>query len=475
MARRTRIVCTMGPSTRDPKVLDRLISGGMDVARLNMSHGTHAEHAACVKALRAAALRAGKHLAILQDLQGPKIRVGKMVGGAVALKPGARLRIVTDEVEGNAERISTSYAALAKDCRKGDPILLDDGKLRLRVLSSAKGEVLAQVEVGGSLKDHKGMNLPGVALSTPSVTRKDYDDLAFGLALGVDYVALSFVRQPSDVEKVRAFIRRRGRTTPVIAKIEKPEAVERLDAIVAVADGVMVARGDLGVELDLAEVPRIQKTLIALANRHKALVITATQMLESMTEEATPTRAEVSDVANAILDGTDAVMLSGETAAGKHPVEACAMMAHICETTEASPAYADALRHRWADHAQRQRDPEEALSFAARALSEDLKLAAVLCLTLSGRTARFTAAFRPGLPVYAFSPDAGTLTRMGLYWGVRAYRIGGKGSLDSLISQACRNLKKEKKVRIGDRVAVVVGRALSRDGAGDLVKIHTVE
>ncbi len=289
----------------------------MDVARINMSHGTQDGHALVIKRLRAAARKVGKHLSILLDLQGPKIRVGRMRDGKIQLVNGAKLVIGTKAVEGTPERISTSYKNLPKDCQPGDPILLDDGKLRLRVDSVRGNDVHTTVIVGGKLSNHKGMNLPGVTLSTQSVTPKDFEDLAFGLAQGVDYVALSFVRHARDVERVKHFIAGKGHDTPVIAKIEMPEALEHLRAIVRVSDGIMVARGDLGVELDLDKVPLIQKEIIEMANAGQVLVITATQMLESMTDSPSPTRAEVSDVANAILDGTDAVMLSGETAAGQ--------------------------------------------------------------------------------------------------------------------------------------------------------------
>jgi pyruvate kinase len=473
--RRTKIVCTMGPATHEQKVLERLFEAGMDVARLNMSHGTHAAHARMIKNLRATAKRTGKDIAILLDLQGPKIRVGKMTGGHVQLKDGHLVTLVTREVLGTSERVSTSYLKLAQDCKPGDPILLDDGKLKLRVTAIKGTDVLTRVEVGGVLKDHKGMNLPGVALSTPSVTPKDYEDLRFGLDQGVDYVALSFVRHPDDVTKVKKYIAARGLATPVIAKIEKPEALEHLRAITRTADGLMVARGDLGVEMDLDKVPLIQKEIIAMANQNKAIVITATQMLESMTENPSPTRAEASDVANAILDGTDAVMLSGETAAGKYPIEACATMAKICATTEASAAYRSGNLERLAQHTGGKRSVSEAVSFAARAATEDLRVRAIVCFTKRGKTARYLSKFRPEVPIYAFTPNHHTLHQMGLYWGVTGGFTHKERSTDRLFRRTCERLKKDKRVSKGDLLVMLSGTPINLEGGINLLKIHQVD
>ncbi|HTB22750.1 MAG TPA: pyruvate kinase [bacterium] len=473
--RRTKIVCTMGPATEDQAVLERLIEAGMDVARLNMSHGTHAAHAAMIKRLRLASQRLGKLVPILLDLQGPKIRVGNMLGGRVELKEGSSVLLVTREVEGNADRISTSYLKLASDCRPGDPILLDDGKLRLRVTAIQGVDVKARVEVGGWLKNHKGMNLPGVSLSTPSVTAKDFIDLRFGLEQGVDAVALSFVRHPEDVLKVKKFIAARGHSTPVIAKIEKPEALDQLRAITRASDGLMVARGDLGVEMDLAQVPLIQKEIITMANLNKTLVITATQMLESMTENPSPTRAEASDVANAILDGTDAVMLSGETAAGKYPVEACATMARICAITEASTGYRNGNLERLAQHTAGKRSVSEAVCFAARAATEDLRVRAIVCFTKTGATARYLSKFRPEVPIYAFTPRKPTLHQLGLYWGVTGASVRPEKDMDRLFKRTCDYLKKEKRVFKGDLLVILSGTPLDLAGSINLLKIHLVD
>jgi pyruvate kinase len=473
--RRTKIVCTMGPASSSPKIMEALLKSGMDVARVNMSHGTHAGHAKVIKDLRAACKRVGKEVAILLDLQGPKIRVGKMTGGGVELKNGASLILQVKACEGTAERVSTSYRNLPKDCRPGDPILLDDGKLRLRVVAVKGTDVHTRVEVGGILKNHKGMNLPGVALSTESVTRKDFEDLAFGLKHGVNYVALSFVRHPDDVAKVKKFIAAKGHKTPVVAKIEKPEALEHLRAIAKISDGIMVARGDLGVELDLDKVPLIQKEIIAISNANKTLVITATQMLESMTDAPSPTRAEASDVANAILDGTDAVMLSGETAAGKYPIEACATMARICESTEASAVYKALNQERMGHRPGSGRSVAEAVSFAARAATEDLRVRCIVAFTKRGHTARYLSKFRPEVPVYAFTPAEHARQEMALYWGVSPCRTSAATNTDALLRRAVEQLKRERKVAKGDLLVMVAGTPVGLAGTVNFMKIHQVD
>jgi pyruvate kinase len=334
--RRTKIVATVGPASRDRKVLERLAQAGVDVVRLNFSHGEHHEHLAVLQAVREISAALGRPIAVLQDLSGPKIRTGRLKGGQpIELKTGARVTITTDEtIEGTPELISTTYDPLPKDVSPGDRILLDDGNLELRVVQASLQEVETEVVHGGLLKSNKGMNLPGVKLSTPALTEKDKKDLAFGVAHKVDYVALSFVRQAADVEECKALIRSLGGNCPVIAKIEKREAMNDLPQILEATDGVMVARGDLGVELSTEEVPTLQKRIIEMANAAGKVVITATQMLESMIENPRPTRAEASDVANAILDGTDAIMLSAETASGAFPVESVATMARIALYTE---------------------------------------------------------------------------------------------------------------------------------------------
>lgn len=473
--RKTKIVCTMGPASQDPKVMEALLKAGMNVARINMSHGSHEGHAKVIRDLRKVSARLGVNLAILLDLQGPKIRVGKMTDGKVELKDGAELILTSKTVLGTSKRVSTAYKGLPKDCRPGDPILLDDGKLRLSVVAVHGTEVHTRVEVGGWLKNNKGMNLPGVALSTASVTPKDMVDLRFGLKHGVDYVALSFVRHPEDVLRVKKYIARQGKSTPVVAKIEKPEALEHLRAITRASDAIMVARGDLGVEMDLDKVPLIQKEIIAMANANRTLVITATQMLESMTDAPSPTRAEASDVANAILDGTDAVMMSGETAAGKYPIEACKTMAAICASTENSAAY----RHANAARLQSNRghghgSVAEAVCYAARAATDELRIRAIVCFTKRGKTARYLSKLRPEVPIYAYTPHLESVRQMALYWGVQAAYTPKAHDTDRLHQISSRNLLKDKKVTKGDLVVMVSGMPIGLRGTINMMKIHEV-
>src|SRR5262244_993145 len=335
--RHSKIVCTIGPASRDPRVLRKLLEAGMDVARLNFSHGSHPEHLHCIQALRATAQKLKKTLAILADLQGPKIRTGVLAGGMpVQLRMGQAFTITTAKILGDSTRVNTTFLALPREVHRGDRILLSDGLIELRVERVSGRDVNCRVVNGGALGEHKGINLPGVQLRVPALTPKDRDDLKFALAHGVDYIAVSFVRRPEDVLLAKSLIRRARKDTPVIAKLEKPEAIDNLEGILRVSDGVMVARGDLGVEMSPERVPVVQKQIIARAREFRRPVITATQMLESMTENPRPTRAEASDVANAIFDGSDAVMLSAETASGKYPVEAVSMMARIIEEAEAS-------------------------------------------------------------------------------------------------------------------------------------------
>lgn len=473
--RKTKIVCTLGPASDSSAMMSQLLAAGMDVARVNMSHGTQAGHAKVIRRLRAAARAQGRRIAVLLDLQGPKIRVGRIAGGKVQLLPGHGLTLTDRLCEGTAERVFTQYKGLPQDVKAGDQILLDDGKLRLRVESVKGGDVRTVVVQGGWLSSNKGMNLPGVSLSTPSVTAKDLSDLRFGLQAGVDYVALSFVRHADDVARVKKLIQRAGHKVPVIAKIEKPEALEHLRAICRATDGIMVARGDLGVELDLEKVPMAQKEIISQANLHGCMVITATQMLESMTEFATPTRAEASDVANAILDGTDAVMLSGETAAGKHPVEAAATMARLCVSTEGSAEYRRLNGMSDRAHPGGYRSVSDAVCYAARAATEDLRIRALVCFSQGGDTARLLSKTRPEVPIYMFSPLKQTLDSAGLLWGVEAHRAVRARNLDALFKMACSHLKRSKRVNQGDTVILVSGTPLGHSGSTNMLKIHKVE
>jgi pyruvate kinase len=474
--RKTKIVCTLGPASSSEEMIVRLIQAGMDVARVNMSHGNYDDHSKVIRRVRKASQALGKPVAILLDLQGPKIRTGKISEGRVEIKAGGRIILTTKAMEGTADKISTSYQYLPRDVSPGDPILIDDGKLRLQVLTTKGAEVLCEVVNGGWLSNHKGINLPGVPLSTPSVTPKDIKDLHFGLRQGVDYVALSFVRRAEDVIRVKKIIAASRKDTPVIAKIEKPEALEHLRAIMRVADGVMVARGDLGVELEPEKVPLIQKELIHLANQSKVLVITATQMLESMTEYPSPTRAEASDVANAIFDGTDAVMLSGETAAGKYPIEAASMMSRICEVSENSAPYREghSFKKLLTGHSG-YRSVADAVSYAARAASEDLRVRAMICFTQSGATARLVSKYRPEIPIYAFTPSRSSMQQLGLVWGTSGMLAPKASNSDRLFKQACDRLKKLKKLVAGDMVIIISGTPLGERGSINMMKIHRVD
>ena len=415
--RRTKIVATIGPASRDPEVLVRMVEAGMDVARLNFSHGSADEHAETARRVRDAANRAGRQVAILQDLPGPKLRIGKLVDDIAEFKPGDEVTFVCGPDQdqlGDARRMYITWAGLADTVEPDEVIYLADGAVRLRVHATrpGDGEIDAIVEIGGSVASRQGLNIPGETAALPSVPEEDLKHLETGEKIGVDLVALSFVRRAEDVEFVRKHTR-----LPLIAKIEKPQAVQRAEEIVRSADCVMVARGDLGIEMRIEEVPIVQKQMIALAGALARPVITATQMLDSMVASSRPTRAEVADVANAILDGTDAVMLSQESAVGHYPVGAVQMMAAIAERTELTAPYRE-----WNEHRVRRdrRDPAYTLAYTACRAAHELGLAALVCPTLSGRSARLISAHRPTVPIYALSPGRETVRRCGLMWGVRA-------------------------------------------------------
>jgi len=466
---RTKIVATVGPATSSPRRLRELVEAGVDVFRLNFSHGTHADHEAVFRRIRRLAASPRWNVCVLQDLQGPKIRTGRLKDGVpVVLEPGARATITTREMAGDAECFSTSYRALPRDVGRGDRILLDDGLLELRVRSVADDEVRCEVVVGGLLGEHKGINLPGVLVSAPALTPKDRRDLKFGLKLGVDAVALSFVRRVADVAAVRRLVRRSGADAPVIAKIEQPEAVEELEAILDASDGVMVARGDLGVELPPEQVPVIQKRIIREANARGKPVITATQMLESMVRQPRPTRAEASDVANAIFDGTDAVMLSAETAVGKYPLGSVKMMTRIAEAAES------VARPERGPHCEERRlSVPAAVADAAERAAADLGASAIVILTLSGSTARLVAQRRPPCPIHAFSPAPQTCRRLAMVWGVEAHAIPMGNDTDALVANAERRLLRLDVVRKGDRIVLVAGTT-PLPGATNMVKVLEV-
>lgn len=467
--RRTKIVATIGPASRNAVVLEQLIVAGADVIRLNFSHGAHEEHLAVMRAVREIAARLSRSVAVLQDLSGPKIRTGRVAnGGPIELVDGTRIVITTDEsIVGTPERISTSYDPLPRDVSPGDRILLDDGNLELRVLGSRGEEVECEVVHGGPLTANKGMNLPGVRLSAPALTEKDRRDLAFGVANGVDYIALSFVRQAADVEEAKALVHSLGGSAPVIAKVEKREAVDNLSRLLAVCDGVMVARGDLGVELSTEEVPTLQKQIIERANAAGRVVITATQMLESMIDHPRPTRAEASDVANAILDGTDGIMLSAETAAGRFPLEAVETMDRIARYTEAH---------------YRSRPPERvtggsivarSLARVASSVAEELDCRLIVVFTESGATARLVSAYRPRVPIAAITYNENTFGRLALWWGVLPVKSEFSTTTDEMIVRGEALLKQRGLVSPGDTILMLGGQSHTA-GATNMLRVHTI-
>jgi len=488
--RRVKIVCTLGPACRSRTDLLAMARAGMNVARLNFSHGDHAEHARAIRLVREVAREVGRPIGILADLAGPKIRTATVPvarrrlrrGEVVSLSPRSRPR--------DPEAIGTTYRGLATDLQAGQRVLLDDGRLRLEVTQVTREAVRCRVVEGGELGEHKGINLPGVALSAPALTAKDRDDLGFALEQGADLVALSFVRRASDLRGAERLMMKRlprpadgwGRRRhppfarahpPLIAKLEKPQALDDLEGILGQSGGVMVARGDLGVEIAPERVPMVQKRIIRQANRAGRPVITATQMLESMTERSRPTRAEASDVANAVLDGTDAVMLSAETAAGRYPVDAVRMMDRIVRETESSAGLPGSpARRRSAD--EEKVDPRNAVSRAATMLGVELEAAAIVAFTRSGATALRLARRRPGVPIVAFSPDEGVVRRLSLVWGLTPFHLGRSDRLSRLAGRADRAIRDLGLARDGDRVVFVMGYPPGGAGTTNLVKVHVV-
>jgi pyruvate kinase len=467
--RRTKIVATIGPASRDEEIMKRMIEAGMDVARLNFSHGSRELHAENAERVRAAANAAGRNVAILQDLPGPKIRIGRLKDDIAELKPGEELVLMcgSDEV-GDEQRISVSWGGLASAVDPDDVIYLADGAIRLRVteVRDGGGEIETAVEIGGTVASRQGLNLPGSTRGLPAVPEEDLDMLRFGESIGVDLVALSFVRTAEDVTSVRKHTR-----LPLVAKIEKPQAVDSAEEIIRAADCVMVARGDLGIELPIEDVPVLQKRLLKLSGRLARPSITATQMLDSMVSSTRPTRAEVADVANAILDGTDAVMLSQETAVGAHPVLTVEMMAAIAERTERDAPYGD-----WNEHRVRRdaRDPAYTVAYMACAAVRELHLAALVVPTLSGRSARLISAHRPQVPIYALSPGRETVRRCNLMWGVQAASMRRHEVTEALIADAARRVVELGWIKPGARIGITAGLPSGRPGTTSLIQIQRV-
>jgi pyruvate kinase len=470
MQRRTKIVATIGPASRDPEVLARMVEAGMDVARLNFSHGSAEEHAETARLVREAAGRAGRQVAILQDLPGPKLRIGALRDGVAEFKPGDRTTFICGEngAEGDATRLYITYAGLASTVDIDEVVYLADGAVRLRVTAvrPADGEIDAVVEIGGAVASRQGLNIPGETAALPAVPQEDLEHVRTGERIGVDLIALSFVRRADEVTSLRKHTR-----LPLVAKVEKPQAVQRAEEIVRAADCVMVARGDLGIEMQIEEVPIVQKQVIALAGALARPVITATQMLDSMVASSRPTRAEVTDVANAILDGTDAVMLSQESAVGQYPVESVAMLASIALRTELTAPYRE-----WNERRVRRdrRDPAYTLAYTATRAAHELGLAALVCPTLSGRSARLISAHRPTVPIYALSPGRETVRRCGLMWGVQAGSMRRYEVTEELIAAAAARVVELGWCKKGDRVGITAGLPSGRPGTTSLLQIQEV-
>ena len=469
--RRNKIVATVGPSSSSRDLLLGLMQAGADVFRLNFSHGNHAELKETVALIRELSRNRRRAVAILGDLQGPKIRTGVMRGGAMTLVVGQAVTITTEEVPGENGVIPTTYSELSRDVGKGDRILLDDGLLELLVEHVTDGRVHCRVVVGGVLKNRKGMNLPGVKISAPALTEKDRADLDFSIDQELDYIALSFVRSPADVVQLRDLVYQRHSELRVIAKIEKPEAVETFADILEVADGIMVARGDLGVEISPEKVPLIQKHIIRQCNLAGKPVITATQMLESMIHSPRPTRAETSDVANAILDGTDAVMLSAETASGKYPCEAVSMMVRVAEDVEQDPQLKERVFHPLSEQSGYRRLPE-AIGQAACRVAESVGAKAILAFTQTGSTAALVAKYKPPVPVFAVTPSPVVRRRMALYAGVRSIRVDIEGDTEAQIRSVEEAVLDAGVLQKGDVVIITMGSPVSDPGTTNLLKIH---
>jgi pyruvate kinase len=469
--RRTKIVCTLGPASQSEETLREMIRAGMDVARINFSHGDHETHARNIALVRRLAQEEGQVLAVMGDLQGPKLRVGE-IAAQITLREGQDFNLTTRPVPGDDREVNFPHPEVIGDVRPGDRVLLDDGLLELEVLETTPSDIRCRVITGGPLKSHKGVSLLEVSLSLPSLTEKDRDDAAFATQQRVDYLALSFVRRAEDVFQLRDLLEQNQASIPIIAKIEKREAVEAFEEIMAISDGAMVARGDLGVEVPPEEVPIYQKRIIRLANEVGKPVITATQMLSSMMDNPRPTRAEASDVANAILDGTDAIMLSGETAVGKYPIEAVRMMAKIALTTERILPYQE-----WVHTAVLEPSftPTDAISQATSEIALELSAKAIISSTMSGHTARMVAKHRPATPIIAVTPSPETQRRLALIWGVYPLLVSEFAHTDQMIETAVQAALDESIVENGDTVVITAGLPLGGPGRTNMLKVHVVE
>jgi len=466
--RRAKIVCTMGPAVESAEKVKELISAGMNMARLNLSHGSYEEHQVRYDRVRSAAKEAGVAVAILVDLQGPKIRLARFIDGPHDLARGDIFTITTDEVEGTKEKVGTTYKGLPGDCKAGDRILIDDGKVTVEVIEVKGNDVMTKVIEPGAVSNNKGINLPGVAVSVPAMSEKDIDDLRWGLHAGADFIALSFVRSAEDIKDVHRIMDEEGIRIPVIAKIEKPQAVENLQGIVDAFDGIMVARGDLGVELPIEDVPLVQKRCVEMAREAAKPVIVATQMLDSMITNSRPTRAEATDCANAVLDGADALMLSGETSVGDFPIEAVATMARIIEKTEA-----EALdRIRPLQHSPRTKGG--AITKAAKDVGETVGAKFLVAFTKSGDSAQRMARLRSAIPILALTPDAGTYNRMALSWGVESMIAPVVKTTDEMVKQVDTVLIESGRAQVGELIIIVAGSPPGIPGSTNALRVHCI-
>ncbi|MEU4526027.1 pyruvate kinase [Amycolatopsis sp. NPDC024027] len=466
MSRRAKIVCTLGPATATPEKMRALVDAGMDVARMNFSHGSHGDHKQVYDLIRAAAAESGRAVGILADLQGPKIRLGTFAGGPVEWHNGDIVRITVEDVAGTHDRVSTTYKGLAKDAKPGDRLLVDDGKVGLVVQKVEGQDVVCEVTEGGPVSNNKGVSLPGMDVSVPAMSEKDIEDLEFALELGVDFIALSFVRSPADIDLVHQVMDRVGKgRLPVVAKIEKPEAVYNLEAIVLAFDAVMVARGDLGVELPLEQVPLVQKRAIQICRENAKPVIVATQMLESMINNSRPTRAEASDVANAVLDGADALMLSGETSVGRYAIEVVETMGRIIEAVETDSPIVPPLTHV-------PRTKRGVISYAARDIGERLNAKALVAFTQSGDTVRRLARLHTRLPLLAFTPEDCVRSQLSMTWGTNTHIVPRVESTDQMIQQVDHAMLDMGKYQKGDLVVIVAGSPPGTVGSTNLIHVH---
>ncbi len=469
--RKTKIVCTIGPASESPEILEALIHGGMNVARLNFSHGTHEEHLKKIKTLRQISERLKQPVAILQDLGGPKIRIGMMKEGGVELKRGKEFYLTNQVLIGDETKATVTYPDLPDELKRGDRVLLADGTIELKVLGSGGKDIQCQVIVGGILTSHKGMNFPTRTLQTSVFTEKDHADLLFGIQHGVDLVALSYIQRATDIEGVKGILKKESADIPVIAKIERKEALENIDEIISASDGIMVARGDLGLETPIEKIPNVQKKLIRKANATGKPVITATQMLRSMVDHTQPTRAEVTDVVNAIYDGTDAVMLSEETASGQFPVEAFQMMAKIAQSAEEEFPHPLFLRR----EAGKGMNLQQALTYAASSLAEDVGAKVITTPTESGSTARWVSKLRPHQPILALSQHLSTVRRLNLCWGVYPVLVSSWKDTDEMLERSKKMPKELGMATQGDKIVIIAGIPISIPGTTNLIKVEMVE